>query len=154
MIKSNIVNIDNKHDSLAYKIDSTTEFSLTYAKSLKDMIKNNNNVIDISINVLPKTMVKNIVLVAQLESNGKIIYWNGADMINFNSEDNGWTKIYLSVKLSDIYLNYNNILFKTYIWNKDKGNFYITDYKIQTRYSNPIIYGLVTKTYPYLNSDN
>ena len=48
-----------------------------------------------------------------------------------------------SIKLSDIYLDHTNLELKIYIWNKNKRDFFIDNFKIVLRDGNPFIYGLI-----------
>lgn len=61
------------------------------------------------------------------------------------ADSSDWTIVHHSIKLSDIYLNHDNIVLKTYIWNKSRKNFVIKDFEIKLRKGNPIIYGLYEK---------
>jgi len=124
------------------------EWSPTYTEELNNIILNENNFIDISVDALTKEDLDGVILVASLESNGKNIYWGGTHFNRFISSDSlkdNWRTFYHSIKLSDTHQNYDNIVLKTFIWNKDKKNFIIDDFKIQLRMGNPVVYGLVEK---------
>lgn len=128
-------------------IDSLTEYSSTFSKSLFEIISNQYNLIDISVKFLVPEKYEDIILVSSLENEQGCIYWDGASFDKYvTDEDIGqWVTIHHSVKLSDIYLKHKNIEFKTYIWNKGKRNFTIKDFSILLRTGNPIIYGLQYK---------
>ncbi len=127
-----------------YLMDSTMEFSPTYARKLEEIIYNENNFIDISVKARKIDNLDEIVLVATLESNGENIYWRGVDFNDFIISDanDKWDTFYLSIKLADVYLKYDNIILKVYLWNRDKKNFYFDNLTIKLREGNPIIYGL------------
>lgn len=103
----------------SYLIDSLKEFSPNQIFILQDIRINPNDIIDVTVNVKP---------------------------IN---NDKNWIKAYHSIRLSDIKLNSNSILLKTYIWNKSKSDFYIDDFEIIVRKGNPYIYGLQKKIFKY-----
>ena len=132
----------------AYFIDNKTEWSPAYNNDLNKIISNENNFIDISVDVFTNEDLEGVILVALIESNDKNIHWAGTHFNRFISSDSikdSWTTFHHSIKLSDIHKHYDNRLLKTFIWNKDKKNFIIDDFKIQLRTGNPVVYGLVEK---------
>lgn len=128
-------------------IDSLTEYSSTFSKPLSEIISNQYNFIDISVKCLVPENYDDIILVASLENEKGNIHWGGVSFDKYVAdEDIGtWVTIHHSVKLSDIYLKYNNIEFKTYIWNKGGQNFTVKDFSVLLREGNPVIYGLINK---------
>lgn len=132
----------------SYYFDNTTEWGPVYTEKLDRIITNENNFIDISLKAKALDNLDEVILVATLESNGDNIYWGGTSFDKFvlsNSNNDNWVTIHHSIKLSDIYLNYCNILLKVYVWNKGKKSFFIDDFKIKLRMGNPVIYGLYEK---------
>lgn len=139
---------DSINYSSAYLIDSAVEWGPSFSVALSDIMKNENNFIDISVKVKNKTDLDEVILVSSLESNGKNIHWGGTEFNEFilpQADSSDWTIVHHSIKLSDIYLNHDNIVLKTYIWNKSRKNFVIKDFEIKLRKGNPIIYGLYEK---------
>jgi hypothetical protein len=127
-------------------MDEKSEWSPVYSRSLKEIIKNKNNFIDISVKAFLPEEYDDIVLVASLESKGNNIYWDGMPFDRFVQKDlladRPWVTIHHSIKLSDIYLNYPDIQLKIYVWNKGRHNFLLDDFTILLRSGNPLIYGL------------
>jgi uncharacterized membrane protein len=143
-----IISVDNIQNGKSYLLDSLSEWSPTFSKKLDEIIDNGNNFIDISVKIYKPDSFCHAVLVGSIQKGEKIIYWNG---IGFNTfidslpATNNWYTIHNSLKLSDIYLNYNNLILKVYIWNKEKQPLIIDDFSIHLRQGNPLIYGLFEK---------
>lgn len=132
----------------SYLIDDKTGWSPSFARSLKEIISNKNDFIDISVKTYLLDTTNGAMIVASLESKDSLIYWGGSLFNKFITDEDlkgGWVTIHHSLKLSDIYLNYRDIQLKIYIWNKDKDNFLIDDFIITLRKGNPIVYGLFEK---------
>jgi len=90
--------------------------------------------------------IHDITLVTEFRTNDKKIYWNGYNFKDFvYNVPISNHKLINSIKLSDIYLNYDDLTLKTYIWNKNKEKFYLDNFTIKVRKGNPYVYGLVQK---------
>ncbi|MDX9847544.1 MAG: glycosyltransferase family 39 protein [Tenuifilaceae bacterium] len=140
----NIISTNDSSNENAYLINDGAEWGPSFTIALDEIMQNENNYIDISVKVKSKGDFE-AVLVASLESNGKTIYWGGANFNEFilpQQQKSGWTTVHHSIKLSDIHLKYNDIIVKIYIWNKGKKSIVIDDFTISLREGNPIIYGL------------
>ncbi len=132
----------------SYLLTSDTEWGPMFTTPLKDVIYNENNFIDVSVDAKSSESLEGIILVASLESKSENIYWGGTDFSVFESTDGAphqWQKFHHSIKLSDIHLKSNNIILKVFIWNKSKRNLLIDNLKISLRAGNPCIYGLFEK---------
>ena len=144
--QNNIIRDLNFNRNNCYKITNDIEWGPTFSMPLKKMIRNENNFIDISLKVKSKEDINEIILVGTLDSDLKNIYWSGCntkDYIIDSSSSSEWIKVHLTIKLSDVKLNNNNnIIFKTFIWNKCRKNIIIDDYSVKIRNGNPYIYGL------------
>ncbi len=132
----------------SYLMDPINEWGPLYKTSLVDIIQNKTDFIDISIKTKPINSYNGALLVVSLESEGESIYWTGIPLDELNISDSlnsEWQNAYVSIKLSDIYLNYKNITLKTLIWNKENGEFLIDDFKVQLREGNKVVYGTFNK---------
>ncbi len=132
----------------SYLFDQTTEWGPVFTQRLDKLIKNKNNFIDISLMAKTNDSFDEAIFVGTLESNGKTIYWNGTFFNKYiidTIKNNDWVTIHHSIKFSDIYLNYSNIMLKVYVHNPGKKSFFIDDFKIKFREGNPKIYGLTEK---------
>jgi uncharacterized membrane protein len=134
-------------DNKPYEISNDVEFSLAITLPLSKIISNENNFIDISVDVLPFEVDTSSLLVVELTSKGKVIYWTAARTADYidGNEPLQYSKVYLSLKLSDIYLHYRDIELKTYVWNTQHSHFSIQNFKILRREGNPVIYGILEK---------
>ncbi len=129
-----------------YLFTNETEYGPTFQISLDSIITHKNNFIDISIRAKQVTGMQDAVLVASLESEGKAVYWGGSNFSNFILSDSlvkRWESVHYSLKLSDINLNYKDLVFKVYIWNKGRQSFIVDNILISRREGNPLLYWLV-----------
>jgi hypothetical protein len=140
-----IISINDTTRDNAFLMDGDIEWGPTFSVPLNDIIKNDNNFIDVSVKVSTKENLDGVILVASLESSAEMIYWGGTEFNDFvlpQQEESEWFMVHHSIKLSDIYLKCNDIFIKIYIWNKGKKNFIFDDFTISLREGNPVIYGL------------
>ena len=144
--KTKIIHNNSSPNQNNYHLTKEVEWGPTFATPLMRVINNKNNFIDISVEAKSKHSLSGVVLVASLESNGKSIYWGGTDFSELNQielDSNEMQRFHHSIKLSDIYLDHTNLELKIYIWNKNKRDFFIDNFKIVLRDGNPFIYGLI-----------
>lgn len=76
-------------------------------------------------------------------SNGKNIYWTDAKFLDQVKSTNSWETVYGALKLTDIILQYPNVMLKVFIWNNDYANFNINDFKITARKENKLVYAIL-----------
>ena len=135
-------------DSHSYLMDSLLEWSPTYAIPLKQIITHQNNFIDISLETKTEREISEIILVATLESEEEVLHFDGAEFNSFKDPaltSNEWYSVHHSLKLSDINLDYSNMILKVFVWNKGRDHFLIDNFQINVREGNPMIYGLYEK---------
>lgn len=133
----------NSHSS--YLFDSTSEYGPSFTIPLKEVINNHNNFIDISLYTLMEQIPDDVLLCSSLESRGKNIDWRSTPFETFVTKENykkGWVKVIHTIKLSDIYLKYPDIILKFGVWNRKKQKFYIDNFEIRVRKGNTVVYGL------------
>jgi hypothetical protein len=123
------------------ELDSDQVYSPAIEFPLKKLITHKNNFIDISLEVYGNGMDSS-VLVAELSSRNKSIYWTGTPFYPYVQEKEAWSKVYLTLKLSDIYLNYRNIELKIYIWNLHGEKVKTRNLLVKRREGNRFVYGL------------
>ena len=141
------VDLLNKSNKKYLPIIENVEWGPTYTNDLNAIINNENNFIHLSVKAKSlENDLDGVILVSSLDLNGKNIYWSGTNFkdfkYNIDTQNNEWVKIHHCLKLSDIKLQHNNIVFKAYIWNKEKKNLLFDDFEIELIDGNPIIYGL------------
>ncbi|HZH72844.1 MAG TPA: hypothetical protein VFD91_10160, partial [Mariniphaga sp.] len=131
-----------------YHMDTLTEWSPTFSIPVKDIITNQNNVIDMAVDFSTISDLSEVILAATLEVNGEVLYFSSADLklyLQNTNPLNGWATAHHTIKLSDINLNYNKVWLKFFIWNKGKDDFLIDNFRISVREGNPIVYSLYEK---------
>jgi hypothetical protein len=132
----------------SYLIDSKTEWSPVYSRSLNEIISNRNAFIDIAFKICLFDKQIDAQVVASLDSKSKNYYSTGTSFDKFiiDTESNTkWITVHHSVKLSDIDIDKQDVKLRIYIWNKGKDNFLIDDFTIKVRSGNPVVYGLLEK---------
>lgn len=135
-----------------FTLDSLKEYSKSYSLPLNEMAVNTNNIIDIQLKVKRISNHKNLILVASINDKDKSIFWGGGNLKNYIQEKDQWTWLYYSFKLPNVDLKNEDVTFTTYLWNNEKGHFLLTDYQIQVRYGNPVVYSFAVKNLPAFNA--
>lgn len=129
-------------------LDSITEYGKSFSLPLNEMAVNSNNIVDIQVKVKRISNNKDLILVASINEKDKSVFWGGGNLKNYLPETDEWTWLYFSFKLPYIDTKNKDLVFNTYLWNNEKGNFLFSDYQIQVRYGNPVIYSFVEKNFP------
>lgn len=132
----------------SYLMDALTEYGPSYEIALDEVMENKTDFIDFSIKAKSKSSFNDALLVIALESNGESVFWTGYPLeepIKSDSLNSDWSTTHVSLKLTDIYLNYDNIQLKALIWNKGKTEFLIDDFKVELRKGNEVVYGTVNE---------
>ncbi|HCT29660.1 MAG TPA: hypothetical protein DIW31_02750 [Bacteroidales bacterium] len=143
--KEKVVDTMGYESCSSYLFDSTGESGPTFTIPLKEIINNQNNFIDVSLYTRMDEFPEDVLLCSSLESRGKNIDWRSTSFDTFVPKinyDKVWTKIYHTIKLSDIYLKYPDVILKVGVWNRKKQRFYIDNFEIKVRKGNTVIYGL------------
>lgn len=131
--------------NFSYCFDSISEWGPSFSDTLLKIADNLVNYIDISIDIMPLDGFTNAQLVTSIEENKNNISWNTSQFKNFLMIQGKWNTVVHSIKLPDINLKNTNPLLKVYIWNNEKQNFLIDNFKIKVRKGNPILYWIVNK---------
>jgi hypothetical protein len=131
-------------DPLTHELDSTQVYSPALDFSLWEIISHENNFVDISLEVYGNGQDSSL-LVVDLSSKGQNIHWGGMPFYRYVKGENEWAKVYFTIKLSDIYLNYKNIELKIFIWNLHGEKVKTRNLLVKRREGNRFIYGLLEK---------
>ena len=132
----------------SYFMDSLNEWGPSYDIELNQIMNNKSNFIDFSVQAKSLKGFNGALLLVALEADGESIYWTGIPLDELKVKDgldSDWLKAHVSLKLSDIYINYNNIKLKALVWNKGKGEFLLDDFKVELREGNKKVYGFFYK---------
>ncbi len=125
------------------KVDSTIEYGPSYTLKLSDIISDRHSIITISAKLFSSDITANPVLVMDIQDNGKSLDWRGSEYINYNNNTNHSNTVYLSADLTSFNLKtYPYAEAKIYIWNRNKKNLLIDDFKINITEGNHLLYSL------------
>ena len=125
------------------KMDSTTEYSKNQIIKLKDILFDRHSIVNISARMFVSDPSSNPTLVADIEENGKSILWSGSEYLNNNNNLKTVNTIFLCKDLTDFDLKkHPNAQIKIYIWNRNKKDISIEDFKIEVTEGNHLIYAL------------
>jgi len=131
-----------------YLMDSIAEYGKSFTLPLNEMAANRNNVVDIQVKVKRISKDKDLIVVASINEKDKSLFWGGGNLKRYLPESDQWTWLYYSFKLPDVDVKNKDLVFNTYLWNNEKGNFLIGDYQIQVRYGNPVLFSFAEKNFP------
>jgi hypothetical protein len=144
--RNNVLNYDTLlfSDLQTHELDSAQAYSSAVVLPFRKIITHEKNFIDISLEVYGNGQ-DSTILVAELSSKGQNIYWTGVPFCRYGTKKGEWLKVYLSLKLSDIYLNYKDIELKIFVWNLHGEKVKTRNLSIKRREGNPVVYGLFDK---------
>jgi hypothetical protein len=121
-----------------------SEYGTAYIKSLRDMYRSENDVIDVSVDLRIPQVFPGAWLVIAITSDGKMIKWASSPVGDFIKP--GQTgRVYQSLRLSDVELRHHRLLFTTYLWNPMHSTYVMDNFRVRMRSGNPVIYGLYRK---------
>lgn len=129
----------------SYRFDSISEWGPCFSDTLLKIADNLVNYIDISVDVMPLSNFTNAQLVSGIEQDKLNLLWSSSQFKNFLMVPGKWNTVTHSIKLPDINLKNTNPLLKVYIWNSEKQNFLIDNFRVRVRKGNPILYWIVNK---------
>ncbi|HXP49597.1 MAG TPA: hypothetical protein VN922_06580, partial [Bacteroidia bacterium] len=129
------------------KMDWYHEWAPDFSCKLNNVSWNKNDVIEVSLEVYPLDTLTDVKIVSVLESEGKTIEWRATPVNSFIADTirRKWVKVYHTMKLQDMDINYPNMQLKVYMWNRGKKKFYMDDFSVKVVKGNPVIYGLFEK---------
>ena len=129
----------------SYGFDSISEWGPCFSDTLLQIANKSVNYIDISVDVMPLGNFTNAQLVSSIEQDKLNLLWSSSQFKNFLMISGKWNTVVHSIKLPDINLKNTNPLLNVYIWNCEKQNFLIDNFKVRVRKGNPILYWIVNK---------
>ncbi|MBM3435557.1 MAG: hypothetical protein FJY07_04985 [Bacteroidetes bacterium] len=134
-----------------YKEDKILRFNKEFGYSpkfntrLDKIINSKSNEIIISLNAyIPVSMV-NPVIVCEFRSNNRILDWRSSNISDFMDAPLKELPVYLAIRRADLKLEDDDIEIWVYFWNKDLGEIYIDEFKVEVREGNPLFYALYKK---------
>ncbi len=130
-----------------FGIELIPEFSKGFVLPLVQLMQSKTNFIDITLEYIALDTLQKVCIVSELSSHDTVIDWRATKLSQFE-QSLSWhqtKKCFHSIKLSDIYLHYPDIILKVYVWNPAKERLLLRKLQLKTRMGNPIIYGLYDK---------
>lgn len=125
------------------KIDSNVEFAEGYSFKIKDITNERHNILNVSIQLSVPDSASNPVLVVDIQENNTSIEWSGAEYFNFNNNVKKSNIIYLSKDLTSFnFREHPDATVNIYLWNKDKKEVVIDNFKMNVTEGNHLIYSL------------
>lgn len=131
--------IDGKY---SYRCDTGSAFSPTFQKGLRELIRSDNDVIDISVDLRLPAVFPGAWIIATLTSGEKTIHWGSMPVADFIKPGTSG-RAFLSLRMSDMDLRHYNIVLTSYIWTPGKIRYTLDNYTVAVRKGNPVIYGLI-----------
>lgn len=126
---------------LSFDSPAGSEFSPTYSKSLRDLMRSPNDVIDVSVDMRTPLVFPGAWLVISVTANGKDVKWSSA-AVNDYIKPGHQGRVFHSLRLSDIELRHHGLMFHAFIWNPMKSPYIMDHFRVRVRTGNPLIYGL------------
>jgi len=124
--------------------DKGAEYSPTFIKPLRDLFRNENDVIDISVDVRTPLVFPGAWLVVSVTSDGKDVKWTSAPVSDY-IKPGKQGRVFQSLRLSDVELRHHRLMLSTFLWNPMKSNYMMDNFTVRVRSGNPVIYGLYRK---------
>ncbi|UCG27622.1 MAG: glycosyltransferase family 39 protein [Bacteroidales bacterium] len=126
----------------SYRIDAAEEFGPVYTVSLNDLDPGRNDYMSVGVTILIDDKENDPVLVATVEGKGNGVEWRGLPVRQFLTDPDGWGKASVTFQFPGKMLRRKNMIFKTYIWNRDKTPVYIDNFEVKLYRGNNRLYGL------------
>lgn len=108
------------------KLDFTRKFSSTFSSPIH--ISDSFNLFKVSFMGRYKKQDGGL-LVLEIKKDGEVRHWTSIEMANFHTELNEWNKITATFRLNE--LPEDDYLLSTYIWNPEKNEIWIDDFKVE-----------------------
>jgi len=128
-----------------YLVNSMTQYGPPYLLYLNKLDLDRNDYITVTLSLFLTDPGSNPILVGSVESDGDELIWRGNAARDFLHGSEQWGKAYLSIRLPGEILQQKNLVFKTYLWNRDRADCYIDDFEITVHTGNQRLYGLFEK---------
>ncbi len=125
-----------------YLVDSMTQYGPPFLLDLNQLDLDRNDYITVTFSLFMADPGSNPILVGSVESGGAEVLWRGNAARDFLHGSGQWGEAYLSMRLPGEILREQNLVFKTYLWNRDRADCYIDDFKVTVHAGNQRLYGL------------
>lgn len=125
----------------SYLLRSGQEFGATFQASLRGMIKQESDIIDVSADLQRPVDSPETWLVAAVTSGDRTLMRVSSPVSDFVQPGSAG-RVWVSLKCSDLDFRHHRILLTAYLWNPGKGTCLVDNFSVAVRSGNPFIYGL------------
>ena len=142
---TNFISRDSISNNKIYHFKSNQEWGPTFEAKLKDVLSDKFNNFHISLKARLHDKMANPVLVIAIENVAKeVVSWHTSDFKDFVGNLHQFENVYLSLRMADVHLRNLNYTLKIFVWNKNKDDFEIDDFKVRIEKGNHLIYAIIS----------
>lgn len=141
-------NVDLNYQNKGAELEPSKEWGPSYSIDLVDKLEHRNDVIDVCVKFKSKT-TKSLDLVTIIKDKDSLIYYGVTPSSSFMKDEKESKFIYKTIELAGVSIPSRDILFSSYLWNREKGEFLLQNFEVRLRSGNPIQYSLYE---PILNN--
>jgi Dolichyl-phosphate-mannose-protein mannosyltransferase len=124
-------------------VDSSKEYSAGFSSKLSSLIKNKHSILNVSAVIESDDETINPSVVIAIQDDKTNLLWRGRGYQEYKQAGKKKATVFVSNLFSGMDLTkHPNAVIKIYVWNRDKKQAFIYDFKIEVIESNPFIYGL------------
>lgn len=135
---------DTISHSTNFHFSPAAEFGPTFNSSLLPLISNGYNVVNISAHVSGVRPGNEASLVVSFEQDGKSLFWQEKPFHLFLDSTETEGMVFYSISVRDLGFRITDQhTLKAYAWNKNKNDFFLSDFVVTLDAGNPWIYGLI-----------
>lgn len=129
-------------------LSSKQEWGPLFSVNLAPILTHKNNVIETKCSLeLPSTK-EEILLICEIKQKDSILHWSATSSNAFLKKGLN-VRLYKTIELSGVHFSDKNIVFTTYLWNKNHIKVKLNNYTISIREGNPIQYTLYDPILPH-----
>ena len=128
--------------SPAYRMYGSQEFSPTFSYPLRELVKRNNDMIDVSVNIRNLDSLNQSLLVLGINGRQGLVKWTASHFQDYDPGSGDWYTVHHSFRTTRDLLR-RNFTVNVYIWNREKNSFFCDDFSVIAREGNPIFYGML-----------
>ncbi|MFC2112506.1 glycosyltransferase family 39 protein [Bacteroidota bacterium] len=131
-------------DNSSYYYDRQHEFGPTFTIPLANIANHKNDLIDVSVSVQNLDSVNNAILVLSLGGKKELAVWTSALFPDYDPLTGEWYTVYHTFRPGK-HLKNPKLELKVYVWNREKNEFLIDNFRVRTRPGNTVLYGLTER---------
>lgn len=122
------------------------EFGPAFQCALLPLITNGYNVVNVSMQVSGISDSNKASLVVSFDEESENVFWQEKPFHYFIDRHEQEGTVFYSISLRDLGFPINSKhTISAYIWNRNKDDFYLTDFRVSIDSGNPLIYGLIER---------